>query len=337
MRRLGCADRPFVIDLLRRVITKHDYACGLWTVFEPGAFDGRDRDFIGQPGQDETGRFVPRWHRNQGDLRLDCSQGHESRQLGGWYFLPCSLRREVVFGPYDEHPLTGMPYLMVSRVAPLFDGERCIGALGIDVALDQLPRLAPVTTVCGPVHTHEDSAENVLQRWHCFISADGGIRFASPHLRQLFTFGGRFVLPPAVRQAYEAVRIRRQSHHQFSFAFGGRRLLASLVRHPHHDHWVLSLENDRRSSALRQAGSARLTPRESEVLSWVERGKTNAEIAIILGISGHTARHHLEKILAKLGVENRHAAMLYRRASTAIGEAEAPVSHTPMAQFQRAG
>ena len=53
-----------------------------------------------------------------------------------------------------------------------------------------------------------------------------------------------------------------------------------------------------------------LTPREAEVLIWVAQGKTNPEVAMILGISAYTARTHLEKIFAKLGVETRHAAGL---------------------------
>lgn len=53
-----------------------------------------------------------------------------------------------------------------------------------------------------------------------------------------------------------------------------------------------------------------LSPRENEVLSWVARGKSNAEIAIILGISPSTAGRHLENIFPKLGVENRYAAGL---------------------------
>jgi len=52
-----------------------------------------------------------------------------------------------------------------------------------------------------------------------------------------------------------------------------------------------------------------LTPRESELLSWVVQGKTNPEIAIILGIKLTTVKKHLESIFAKLGVENRTAAV----------------------------
>ena len=52
-----------------------------------------------------------------------------------------------------------------------------------------------------------------------------------------------------------------------------------------------------------------LTPREAELLSWVVQGKTNPEIGIILGIQLTTVKKHLESIFAKLGVENRTAAV----------------------------
>ena len=51
-----------------------------------------------------------------------------------------------------------------------------------------------------------------------------------------------------------------------------------------------------------------LTPREAEVLFWVARGKTNDEIATVLGIGLTTVKKHLESTFAKLGVENRTAA-----------------------------
>jgi len=52
----------------------------------------------------------------------------------------------------------------------------------------------------------------------------------------------------------------------------------------------------------------RLTSRESEVLSWLAKGKTNRDIAQILGLSPRTIDKHLEQIYAKLGVENRTSA-----------------------------
>ncbi len=51
-----------------------------------------------------------------------------------------------------------------------------------------------------------------------------------------------------------------------------------------------------------------LTSREGEVLAWLSKGKTNRDIAQILGLSPRTVDKHLEQIYAKLGVENRTAA-----------------------------
>ena len=51
-----------------------------------------------------------------------------------------------------------------------------------------------------------------------------------------------------------------------------------------------------------------LTPRETEVAIWIAQGKTNPEIATILGSSSRTVEKHVEKVLEKLGVENRTAA-----------------------------
>lgn len=52
----------------------------------------------------------------------------------------------------------------------------------------------------------------------------------------------------------------------------------------------------------------RLTPRETDVLNWLAKGKTNRDIADILGMSPRTVNKHLEHIFIKLGVETRSAA-----------------------------
>lgn len=53
-----------------------------------------------------------------------------------------------------------------------------------------------------------------------------------------------------------------------------------------------------------------LTPRVAEVLLWVAQGKTNSDIATILGISESTVKKHMLEVFDKLGVETRSAATL---------------------------
>lgn len=74
------------------------------------------------------------------------------------------------------------------------------------------------------------------------------------------------------------------------------------------DRLLLVLEEDATRidpSRLEHLGLAR---RETEVLAWVTEGKTNREIAAILGLSPRTVQKHLERVFNKLGVETRTTA-----------------------------
>jgi DNA-binding CsgD family transcriptional regulator len=86
--------------------------------------------------------------------------------------------------------------------------------------------------------------------------------------------------------------------------FGERdRLVLDLLR-PHLERVV-----DRLSRRATAEAQLPLTRREREILEWVERGKTNAEIAEILWLSPGTVRKHLENAYGKLGVRTRTAAV----------------------------
>jgi DNA-binding CsgD family transcriptional regulator len=73
---------------------------------------------------------------------------------------------------------------------------------------------------------------------------------------------------------------------------------------------VLAIERSNGSLLLREEEAhVELTRREQEILGWVARGKTNAEIAQFLWIAPSTVRKHLENIYTKLGVGTRTAAV----------------------------
>ncbi len=61
----------------------------------------------------------------------------------------------------------------------------------------------------------------------------------------------------------------------------------------------------------RREWPASLSPREVEVLRLVARGLSNPEIARRLGVSPHTARHHVRHVYDKIGVSSRAAAALF--------------------------
>jgi DNA-binding NarL/FixJ family response regulator len=141
------------------------------------------------------------------------------------------------------------------------------------------------------------------------IDARGRIAWRSPQaeawLRQFFPEHGG--TPPAswIETATRAVsagaapefRVERESVALVGRAVGSVGL----------GEFMLLLEL-RSCASLERRTSAPLTGREAEVLSWLAKGKTNRDIADILGMSPRTVNKHLEHIFEKLGVETRTAA-----------------------------
>jgi DNA-binding CsgD family transcriptional regulator len=93
-----------------------------------------------------------------------------------------------------------------------------------------------------------------------------------------------------------------------NFSERDRHMLETLA--PHFDQARANLERETRLRANRSASlkSHGLTPRETEIALWLAQGKSNPDIATILATPVRTIEKHIERILDKMGVENRAAA-----------------------------
>ena len=67
-----------------------------------------------------------------------------------------------------------------------------------------------------------------------------------------------------------------------------------------------------------------VTDRECQILRWIREGKSNQQIAEVLGISPLTVKNHVQKILRKLGAGNRAQAVAQALAQNLIDAAEPP-------------
>jgi DNA-binding CsgD family transcriptional regulator len=132
-----------------------------------------------------------------------------------------------------------------------------------------------------------DQAEARESRGVILLGARDEVEYASEPARRLL----RDFAPDAMLVEWlESGSPRPLVHHR-----GGRRLIVERVGD------ALLLEETR--------PDVDLTAREREVLTWVARGKTNAEIARLLWLAPSTVGKHLENIYAKLGVKTRTAAV----------------------------
>ncbi|MCI5047364.1 MAG: LuxR family transcriptional regulator [Aquisalinus sp.] len=76
--------------------------------------------------------------------------------------------------------------------------------------------------------------------------------------------------------------------------------------------WVCQLGHTRYCDLLKEQlpVAEHLTARETEILEWVAKGKSNTVIAEIIGISPHTVDTYMRRIYLKFGVADRVTAAL---------------------------
>jgi DNA-binding response OmpR family regulator len=159
------------------------------------------------------------------------------------------------------------------------------------------------------------AALDVSGRFLLAVSRQGKIMWATPQAQKLLSdnlpAGDELVLPPRMLQWLEqAQKGKAGSKTQAMASFpDNEQLRLQYMGKLGPNEFLLRLAKE--SGAIMPAefsSELGLTTREGEVLSWLSKGKTNRDIAQILGLSPRTVDKHLEQIYAKLGVENRTAA-----------------------------
>jgi DNA-binding NarL/FixJ family response regulator len=116
------------------------------------------------------------------------------------------------------------------------------------------------------------------------------------------------VVPQALLDWLSPVQAGRELR-PLTTPLGARQLVATLQGQTADEDWLIVLREVSDAATVEATMQAfGLTLRESEVLYWVAKGKTNRDIGDILGSSPATVKKHLERVYEKLGVETRTAA-----------------------------
>ncbi len=135
--------RDQVNRILKRVLTENPDFKALYTCWESNAFDGMDFGFAGMEGHDETGRFIPYWHRDDsGEIRLAPRRFYaDETERGEFYRRPAATGKETVTDPYS-YPLGDGEADLVSMTVPIIAENEFLGIVGVDLALAFFQRLA---------------------------------------------------------------------------------------------------------------------------------------------------------------------------------------------------
>ncbi|NMG46629.1 HAMP domain-containing protein [Azoarcus communis] len=137
LRSHGTADRDSVNAILRRQLDGNPALLGLFTGWEPGAFDDNDEQFANTPGHDASGRLVPYWNRGDGNLKVEPLVDYDQTGAGDYYQVPKRTGQPFVSDPY-EYEVGGRKMLIASLVQPVMIRGRFYGIAGADIALDAM-------------------------------------------------------------------------------------------------------------------------------------------------------------------------------------------------------
>jgi len=141
LKRLGRTDRTFLPALFERFLSDRPEIQAVWANFEPNAWDGRDREFIGAEGYDEvSGRFAPWFYRDADKVIVgELLAWEDAAYQEDYYALPKERGSLVVLEPYEDDDDQGT--LMTSAAAPLTDsGGAFFGVAGLDISLTAIEK-----------------------------------------------------------------------------------------------------------------------------------------------------------------------------------------------------
>jgi DNA-binding NarL/FixJ family response regulator len=221
-----------------------------------------------------------------------------------------------------EAGLSNVPVIFMTGLAETEHIVRGLEAGGVDyvtkpIAIEEMLARIRVHLSNARLTQSARAALDVSGRFLLAVNGQGKIMWATPQAQKLLSdslgpaAGDEMILPAALQQWLE--------HAQQGKGGSKTPATASFPEHPElrlyymgnagANEVLLRLAKDASSALPAEfTGELGLTTREAEVLSWLSKGKTNRDIAQILGLSPRTVDKHLEQIYAKLGVENRTAA-----------------------------
>jgi DNA-binding NarL/FixJ family response regulator len=217
--------------------------------------------------------------------------------------------------------LSNVPVIFMTGLAETEHIVRGLEAGGVDyvtkpIVIEEMIARIRVHLANARLTQSARAALDVSGRFLLAVNRQGKILWATPQAQKLLSDNlgaesdDELVLPaPMLQWLEQAQRGKVGSKTPASASFPNNdELRLQYMGKAGPNEFLLRLAKDSSTSTAEFSRELGLTSREGEVLSWLSKGKTNRDIAQILGLSPRTVDKHLEQIYAKLGVENRTAA-----------------------------
>ncbi|EOW6801560.1 methyl-accepting chemotaxis protein [Cronobacter muytjensii] len=136
--RAGVTDRNVADKLLEGALRDNPDYLSVSVIFEENAFDGRDAEFDGKPGQAPKGRyafFVD--HDQAGNYKFHPLLSYLTPGQGDYYLIPQKTQKDTLIEPYS-YAYNGVPTLLTSVAAPIITDGKLQGVVTSDISLASL-------------------------------------------------------------------------------------------------------------------------------------------------------------------------------------------------------
>ncbi len=133
--------RTEVMNILDKWLKDNDTYFGVFTAWEPNAFDGNDSEYMNEPYHDATGRFIPYLFKDGDTIITDKVADYDTLD---YYQVPKLIKKEIVTEPYSFEA-GGKTVTAISMVQPIMINGEFKGIIGVDLLADSLQHVVDNT------------------------------------------------------------------------------------------------------------------------------------------------------------------------------------------------
>lgn len=131
------ADRERFDVILKHSVESNPGFLGCWSVWEPNALDGNDKDYINKPGSDKTGRYITYYNRGSGKVVKEPCYDYDATGVTGYYYqTPKNTKQEAIIDPC-AFMVSNRLIVLSSLTTPIIIEGKVVGVAGVDYPLNK--------------------------------------------------------------------------------------------------------------------------------------------------------------------------------------------------------
>ncbi|TAG53702.1 MAG: hypothetical protein EAZ27_10355 [Cytophagales bacterium] len=136
-------NRKDASEIIKNLVKQNTFLLGMYTAWEPNAFDNNDNAYVGLAQNHPEGHFVPYWYRNNETNTIDFEplKYYLVPGKGDYYLLPRQTLEETVIDPIS-YKIGEKQVLLMTLVVPILNNNsNFLGIVGTDISSESILKL----------------------------------------------------------------------------------------------------------------------------------------------------------------------------------------------------